>query len=55
MTYKEAVAKFGSRRKLANALDISTQAVAYWAKNPDKEIPSYRAIQIEYILKHHSI
>jgi DNA-binding transcriptional regulator YdaS (Cro superfamily) len=55
MTYKEAVAKFGSRRKLANALDISTQAVAYWAKNPDREIPSYRAIQIEYILKNDQV
>lgn len=52
MTYNEALEKFGgSRRELAKALDISTQAVAYWAKTPDKEIPNYRAIQIKYVLK----
>lgn len=52
MTYNEAVQKFnGSRRELAKALDVSTQAVAYWAKHPDREIPNYRTIQIEYVLK----
>lgn len=52
MTYNEAIEKFGgSRRRLAKALDISTQAVAYWARHPDKDIPDYRAIQIDYVLK----
>lgn len=52
MTYNEAVEKFGgSRRELAKALDISTQAVAHWAKTPDRDIPDYRAIQIKYVLK----
>lgn len=52
MTYNEAVEKFGgSRRELAKALDISTQAVAHWAKTPDKDIPDYRAIQIKYVLE----
>jgi len=52
MTYNEAVELFnGSRRQLAKALDVSTQAVAYWAKHPDKNIPDYRAIQIKYLLK----
>lgn len=49
MTYNEAMAKFNnSRRELAKALDVSTQAISKWGKQPDKPIPYYRAIQIEH-------
>jgi len=49
MTYNEAMAKFNnSRRELAKALDVSTQAISKWGKHPDKPIPYYRAIQIEH-------
>lgn len=52
MTYKEAVSKFdNSRRKMAYALDLSTQAIAKWAKKPDQPIPRKRIEQIEYIIR----
>ena len=52
MTYKEAIAKFdNSRRKMAYALDLSTQAISRWAKNPDQPIPRKRINQIEHIIR----
>lgn len=52
MTYKEAVSKFdNSRRKMAYALDLSTQAISKWAKKPDQPIPRKRVEQIEQIIR----
>lgn len=52
MTYKEAIAQFdNSRRKMAYALDLSTQAISRWAKNPDQPIPRKRINQIEHIIR----
>ena len=52
MTYKEAISKFdNSRRKMAYALDLSTQAVSKWAKKPDQPIPRKRVEQIENIIR----
>lgn len=51
MNFTEAVSHFNnSRRKMAYALDISIQAIQYWAKEPVKDIPKKRAEQIEEIL-----
>jgi hypothetical protein len=51
MNFTEAVAHFNnSRRKMAYALDISIQAIQYWAKDPAKDIPKKRVEQIEEIL-----
>lgn len=51
MTYKEAISNFdNSRRKMAYALDLSTQAVAKWAKRPDRPIPQKRIEQIQQII-----
>jgi hypothetical protein len=35
---------------MAYALDISIQAIQYWAKEPTKDIPKKRVEQIEEIL-----
>jgi hypothetical protein len=35
---------------MAYALDISIQAIQYWAKDPAKDIPKKRVEQIEEIL-----
>jgi hypothetical protein len=51
MNFTEAVGHFNnSRRKMAYALDISIQAIQYWAKEPTKDIPKKRVEQIEEIL-----
>ena len=43
MNFTEAVSHFNnSRRKMAYALDISIQAIQYWAKEPTKAIPKKR-------------
>lgn len=44
----EAIALFGSRRELADALGISIQAVGQW---DDDEIPEKQAMKIRYVLK----
>jgi DNA-binding transcriptional regulator YiaG len=49
MTYKEALSYFdNSRRKLAEALGVSTQAVQYWAD--EDQIPKLREYQIKEII-----
>lgn len=51
MTTKEAIAMFGgSRRKLAEALGISVQAVAQWGG----EVPVLREYQIKEIVNNDS-
>lgn len=51
MKFTEAMSKFGnSRRKLAEALGLSTQAVSKWAKHPDENIPKKRIAALEKIL-----
>lgn len=51
MKFTEAMSKFGnSRRRLAEALGLSTQAVSKWAKNPDENIPKKRIAALEKIL-----
>jgi len=52
MKYNEVIKLFNnSRRKLANELDISVQAVSKWAQRPNKEIPKVRQFQVKTILK----
>jgi DNA-binding transcriptional regulator YiaG len=49
MTLKEALSHFNnSRRELAEALGVSTQAVQYWAD--EEQIPELRAYQIKEII-----
>jgi transcriptional repressor of cell division inhibition gene dicB len=43
MTTREAVRRFGSKRKLAKALGISPQAVSCWGRF----VPPLRVYQIE--------
>ena len=51
MTTKEALAMFGgSRRRLAESLGISVQAVAQWGD----EVPKLREYQIKEILNNES-
>jgi len=44
----EAIDLFGSRKALAEALQISIQAVGQW---PDDKIPEKQALKIRYTLK----
>jgi DNA-binding transcriptional regulator YiaG len=49
MTLDEALSYFNnSRRELAEALGVSTQAVQYWAD--EEQIPELRAYQIKEII-----
>ena len=49
MTLTEALSHFNnSRRELAEALGISTQAVQYWVE--DDQIPELREYQIKEII-----
>lgn len=49
MTLTEALSHFNnSRRELAEALGISTQAVQYWAE--EDQIPELREYQIKEII-----
>ena len=49
MTLEEALLHFNnSRRELAEALGVSTQAVQYWSD--DGEIPQLRVYQINEII-----
>ncbi len=49
MTYNEAIKLYGnSRRKMAEHLGLSVQAVQHYSKNPDKELPPARV----YMIKH---
>ncbi len=43
MTTREAVRRFGSKRKLAKALGITPQAVSHWGRF----VPPLRAYEIE--------
>lgn len=47
MTKEEAVAAFGSVRKLADALGITEQAVHQWGE----EVPRLRVYQIKDIIR----
>ena len=47
MTKEEAIAAFGSVRKLADALGITEQAVHQWSD----EVPQLRVYQIREILR----
>ena len=47
MTYNEAIKLYnGSRRKMAESLGISVQAVAFYGKKPDEELPPHRVFMI---------
>lgn len=46
MTKREAVERFGSVRKLADALGITEQAIHQWGDN----VPELRAYQIKALL-----
>jgi len=48
MTKKEAIKIFGTKRKLAEALGISVQAVNAWK---EKAIPKLREYEINYYFK----
>lgn len=40
MTYNQAIKLYdGSRRKMAEHLGLSVQAVAHYSKNPDAQLP----------------
>ena len=55
MKYSEAVKNFNnSRRKLAEALGLSTQAVDKWAKFPDKPIPKKRIEMVKKMIEEKS-
>jgi len=48
MTYNEAIKLYGnSRRKMAEDLGLSVQAVAHYGKNPDQELPPARVFMIK--------
>lgn len=52
MTFKEALQKFNNNKSLmARELGVTRQAVAIWARKPDKELPDYRSIQVDYVIK----
>jgi len=52
MKFKEALEKFNNNKSLmARELGVTRQAVAVWARKPDKELPDYRAIQVDYVIK----
>ena len=51
MTYNEAIKLYnGSRRKMAESLGISVQAVAFYGKKPDEELPPHRVFMIKTLL-----
>ena len=48
MTYNEAIKLYGnSRRKMAEDLGLSVQAVAHYGKNPDQKLPPARVFMIK--------
>ncbi len=52
MTYNEAIKLFRyNNTRMAEALGVTRQNVYYYSKSPDKELPKYRAAQIEDIMK----
>ena len=46
MTKAEAIAHFGSVRKLADALGIASQAIHQW-----RDVPALRQLQLELMTK----
>ena len=52
MTYNEAIKLFdNSRRKMAETLGLSVQAIQHHSKTPDRELPAVRTFQIKTLLK----
>lgn len=52
MTFKEALEKFNNNKSLmARELGVTRQAVSLWSKKPDKELPDYRSIQVDYVIQ----
>lgn len=48
MTYNEVIKLYGgSRRKMAEHLGLSVQAVQHYSKNPDKELPPARIFMVK--------
>lgn len=48
MTYNEAIKLYdGSRRKMAEHLGLSVQAVAHYSKNPEQSLPPARVFMIK--------
>tara|TARA_B100001175_G_C18910829_1_gene357700 strand:- start:74 stop:283 length:210 start_codon:yes stop_codon:yes gene_type:complete len=48
MTYNEAINLYGgSRRKMAEHLGLSVQAVQHYSKNPDNDLPPARVFMIQ--------
>jgi len=51
MTYTEAIKLYGgSRRKMAEHLGLSVQAVQHYSKNPDQDLPAARVFMIKTLL-----
>lgn len=52
MTFNEALKHFDNNKsKMARELNVTRQTVAVWARKPDKELPHYRSIQVEYVIQ----
>ena len=48
MTYNEAIKLYdGSRRKMAENLGLSVQAIQHYSKNPDMDLPPARVFMIK--------
>lgn len=48
MTFKEAINLYdGSRRKMAEHLGLSVQAVAHYSKKPNRPLPPARVFMIQ--------
>ena len=48
MTYNQAIKLYGgSRRKMAEHLGLSVQAVQHYSKNPDQPLPPARVFMIQ--------
>lgn len=48
MTYNDAINLYGgSRRKMAEHLGLSVQAVQHYSKNPDNDLPPARVFMIQ--------
>lgn len=47
MTYNEAITLFKDRKEMAKALGVTRQAISLYSKQPDKDLPNYRVLQIE--------
>tara|TARA_R110000787_G_scaffold37492_2_gene95169 strand:+ start:673 stop:885 length:213 start_codon:yes stop_codon:yes gene_type:complete len=51
MTYTEAIKLYsGSRRKMAEHLGLSVQAVQHYSRNPDQALPPARVFMIKTLL-----